>query len=354
MCTTRQFTVAAGLLALLAATSIASAVAADDVIFAAPATADVKTQTLQWVAGQDAKDAQLREQVAKLWVLPEGKVPARVLLDKVVQTFALVDADTRDFIAACQFVDVPLHPPEAKVLENKDSGEFYRANLRLFFARYLTERKMYDEALDVFAEIDTRQVIDPAGCLFFKAVCQHQLLRKTEGLATIKKLLSSTEDVPVSYNSVATLMQYELQNLREDSLDEVARLMRDVERRLDLARGGAKVQKKENEIVAALDKIIEKLEQQQGGGGGGSGNGSGKSNQSSSPANDSSIKGTQAPGNIDKKNHRKQGGWGDLPAKEEVRAKNELNRKLPPHYKQATEQYFKKIAKYRLKTRSRR
>ncbi len=353
MCTIKQFTAAAGLLALSAVLPFAPVSADDDVIFAAPAAADVKSQTLQWVAGQDAKDEQLREQVGKLWVLPEGKVSARVLLDKVVQTFALVDADTRDFVASCQFINAPLYPPEAKVLENDGSDPFYLANLRLFFARYLTERKMYDEALEIFADIDPSQVIDPAGCLFFKAVCEHQLLKKTEGLATIKQLLSSTEDVPVSYNSVATLMQYELQNLRENSLDEVARLMRDVGRRLDLARGGPKVQKEEDEIVEALDKIIEKLEQQQGGGGGG-GNGPGKGNQPSSPANDSGIKGSQAPGNIDKKSLRKQGGWGDLPAKEEARAKNELNRKLPPHYKQATEQYFKKIAKYRLKTRSRR
>jgi hypothetical protein len=354
MCTMNQFRVAAGLLALSVLTIVAPISAADDVIFAAPAAADVKSKMRQWVDGKNAKDEQLREQVDKLWVLPEGKVPARVLLEKVVQTFALVDADTRDFVAACRFVDAPLNPPKAKVLEDKKSAEFYRSNLRLFFARYLTQRKMYDEALEVFAEIDTKTVVDPAGCLFFKAVCQHQLLKKTEGLATIKQLLTSTEDVPVSYNSVATLMQYELQNLREDSLDEVARLMRDVERRLDLARGGPKVQKEEDEIVEALDKIIEKLEQQQGGGGGGSGNGQGKTNQPSSAANHSSINGTTGPGNIDKKNLRKQGGWGDLPAKEEARAKNELNRKLPPHYKQATEQYFKKIAKYRLKTRSRR
>ena len=353
MLTIKQFRGTAALLALLTISFAAPASAADDVIFAAAAAADVKSQTLQWVAGKNAKDEQLREQVGKLWVLPEGKVPARVLLDKVVQTFALVDAETRDFVAACRFVDAPLNPPKATVLEDKNSPEFYRSNLRLFFARYLTERKMYDEALEVFAEIDTKTVIDPAGCLFFKAVCQHQLLKKTEGLATIQQLLTGTEDVPVSYNSVATLMQYELQNLREDSLDEVARLMRDVERRLDLARGGPKVQKEEEEIVEALDKIIEKLEQQQGGGGGG-GNGPGKGNQPSSPANDSSIKGSKAAGNIDKKNLRRQGGWGDLPAKEETRAKNELNRKLPPHYKQATEQYFKKIAKYRLKTRSRR
>ena len=40
--------------------------------------------------------------------------------------------------------------------------------------------------------------------------------------------------------------------------------MKDVERRLELGRGGQRVQKQEDEIVVALDAIIEKLEQQGG------------------------------------------------------------------------------------------
>jgi hypothetical protein len=83
-------------------------------------------------------------------------------------------------------------------------------------------------------------------------------------LATLDKLLKNTENVPVSYASVAGLMQYELQSLQEDTLDEVARMMRDVERRLDLGRGGQKVQKREYEVIAKLDEIIEKLESQAG------------------------------------------------------------------------------------------
>lgn len=353
MLKTNRFAIAATLLLALSVVAPAASATAAEEIYAAPSMADVKSQTLQWVAGRAPKDKDLLEQVGKLWVASDKKVPARVVLDKVVQTFALVDADTRDFVAACKYVDASLNSPEATVLEKADADPFYRNNLRMFFARYLAQRKMYDEALEVFAEIDPKTVVDPAGCLFYRAVCEHQLLRKTAGLSTLKKLLTSTEDVPVSYSSVATLMQYELQNLKDESLDEVARMMRDVERRLDLARGGPKVQKEEEEIVEALSKIIKKIEEQQGGGGGGGGaDGQGKSNQSSSPANDSSIKGQQAPGNVDRKNYRKQGGWGKLPPKEEARAKNEMNRKLPPHYKQATEQYFKKIAKYRLKTRS--
>jgi hypothetical protein len=343
----------AGLLALLAVVSAGPALAADD-IYAAPVATDVHSQALQWVAAAGVKDEKLREQVGKIWVLPEeDSVSARLLLAKVIATFALIDEDAKSFVGACTLLNAPLLPPAAKLLSRDGSDPFFQANLRLFYGRYLAQRQLYDEALEVFNKLDPKTVVDPATCLFYKAVCEHQLLMTKAGLVTIGKLLESTEEVPVSYTSVATLMQYELENLRAESLDEVARRMKDVHRRLGLARGGQKVQKEEDKIIATLDKIIEKLEQQQGGGGGG-GNGQGKTNQPSSPANDSGIKGTTAPGHVDRKNFRKQGGWGDLPPKEEARAKNLINRNLPPHYKQAVEQYFKKIARYRTKTRSNR
>lgn len=145
---------------------------------------------------------------------------------------------------------------------------------------------------------------------------------------------------------VAKLMQRDLQETEEETLGSVSRLMRDSERRLDLGRGGQKVQKVQDEIVATLDDLIKKAEQQQSGGGG-SGSGQNNSNQSGSPAEDSTLKGATAPGEVDQKELKKQGGWGSLPPKEEARAKNLLNKEFPVHYQQAVEQYFKKLANRR-------
>ena len=58
-------------------------------------------------------------------------------------------------------------------------------------------------------------------------------------------------------------MQADIKPLKEDSLDEIARLMNDVERRLALGRTGKTVREKEQSIVDKLDKMIDKLEQQQ-------------------------------------------------------------------------------------------
>jgi predicted Zn-dependent protease len=58
-------------------------------------------------------------------------------------------------------------------------------------------------------------------------------------------------------------MQHDLSMLKDGSLDDVSRRMEDVERRLELARAGKRVRRKEDEIVAMLDKLIEKIEKEQ-------------------------------------------------------------------------------------------
>ena len=125
---------------------------------------------------------------------------------------------------------------------------------------------------------------------------------KTEGLATIEQLLKNTEGVPVRYSTVAALMQYDLESLRDQSLDEVARKMTDVERRLELGRTGQKVQKKEDEIIVTLDELIKKIEEQRRRRG--RRRAAARRTSRARPANDSVIKGSTAPGKVDPKSSR--------------------------------------------------
>jgi polyhydroxyalkanoate synthesis regulator phasin len=53
----------------------------------------------------------------------------------------------------------------------------------------------------------------------------------------------------------------------EKDLDSIARKMKNVERRLDLSRGGPKTQKIQKEIVARLDEMIKDLENKNKGNG---------------------------------------------------------------------------------------
>ena len=231
--------------------------------YAAPAADEVRAQALAWVAEQGVTDKTVLESVESLWKV-EGQTPSsRQVFERTIQTFALVDADTRRFVEACTLANAPLLPPETEAIFDKPN-EFYTNAMRQFFALYLSQRRMFDESLEQLAQVDPAESLDPASYFYFKAVGEHQLLMKTEGLESIATLLEGVENVPVRYEAVASLMKHELEALQLDTLDEVARKMSDVERQLELARAGQKVQKREDEIIATLDEIIEKLEQQGG------------------------------------------------------------------------------------------
>lgn len=251
-------------LAVALVSGFAAGTRAADEVYAPPTPARLKTMTLKWVADQKV-DAALRKQVEAIWADTDESLSPRAGFQRVIDTFAAVNPEAKKFVASCRLVDAPLLPPDAGVLNKKGLSDFYRNNLRLHYGRYLAQRKMYDEALGVLKSLDPKQVADPATCLFFRAVCEHQLLDKKQGLATLAKLLKSTEHVPVSYANVATLMQFELQGMKNGvSLKKVSLKMRNSDRQLDLARAGQKVQKLQGEIIADLDYLIEKLEQQGG------------------------------------------------------------------------------------------
>ena len=340
-----RIAVITGLFASLAWTT--SVTRADDQLFSAPNAGDVRTRTLEWVAARKVADKRLLKEITKLWADTQHQPSPANMLRKVVRSFALADPQTKRFLEKCDPLNPPRVPPDFRSMSGEQTDPFYKANLGLHYGHFLAQAEMYDEALEVLAKLDVAQTVDPATCLFFTAVCQHQLLAKKDGLDTIRKLTEQTENVPVRYNSVATLMQYDLEQVADKSLDEVAHMMSDVERRLGLGRGGRVVQKREAEIVSRLDEIIKRMEEQQGGGGGGGGGQGGQGNQSGGAAQDSSVKGATGDGKVDKKKQGSEGAWGKLDEKTEAKAKQLIGRDFPPHYRQAVEQYFRKLAKQR-------
>jgi hypothetical protein len=55
----------------------------------------------------------------------------------------------------------------------------------------------------------------------------------------------------------------------------------------------------------------------------------------------------KGPGKVDKKPIGDQQGWGNLPAKERQEAMQQIGRRFPSHYREAVEQYFKRLAQER-------
>lgn len=329
-------------LMLAVAVSTVTVRAAETFVLAPLEVDEARLHVLAWVAEQPTKDAARSERLKALWAALEPGTSADQLLEAVVRSFAVFDVPTARLLEECQLPGLSVAPPSADALKRPGVAEFYLQNMRLYYGRYLADRQMYDEAWEVLQAADPQQVVDPATLLFYRAVSAQALLEVKPALAALDQLLKTTEGVPVRYRQTAILMQAELSELEEKSLGEVARLMSDSERRLDLGRSGEKVQGVQERIIADLDELIKKIEQQQSGGGGG--DGSGKSNNSANPAQDSRVKGSTAPGEVDKKDFSKQGRWGDLPEKEQAKAQNLINRNFPSHYRQAIESYFKKLA----------
>jgi hypothetical protein len=120
-----------------------------------------------------------------------------------------------------------------------------------------------DEAVEQLAGLQPGDIVDPASLLFHQALAHHHLLAKEPCLASITRLLENESEIPKRYATVARLMEADLKPLKTDSLDEVSRLMKDVGRRLTLARAGKKVRDEEDEIIKKLEKMIEEMEKKQ-------------------------------------------------------------------------------------------
>ena len=223
-----------------------------------------------------------------------------------------------------------------------------RMSVRTWLGRELVRGRLYDEALPVIAEVDPTESIDPAATLFYRGVCYHALLMKKEALSDLRRLLENEDDCPVRFSRTAQLMVADIKPLKEDSLDEISRLMTDVTRRLDLGRTDEDVKNQEQKVIDKLTKLIDKIEEQQrqqqqqqqqsaGGQGGGQGG-------QGSPMDESRIAGASGNGDVDRKNLEQRGGWGNLPPAERQQALQQIGRDLPTHYREAIEAYFRKLA----------
>jgi hypothetical protein len=264
----------------------------------------------------------------------------RTLLDRTIDTYVLAD----DFIA--QFVkSVRAHPSAAQletpVLKDEKIPGHVRQNLKLFLARGLAHRRLHEDALALLRSLTPETLVDPATYYFYRAVCENKLRLKDDGLLSIHRLLTSMQqDAPERYLVVAAMMQDEMQKWEEQDLGDVARRMEEIEARLHNARGGAKTQEKQKEVVALLDKLIKDLEDQccQGGS---SGAGSARSQ---TPASDSKIMNGTGPGEVENKKLINTAEiWGKMPEKEKVKALEAVNRQLPAHIREAAEGFSKKL-----------
>jgi uncharacterized membrane protein YgcG len=317
----------------------------------------VKTKALAWLQSAANNDAAMLRQAETLWDRPN-----RSPLDNLADTFALANTEAADLL---QLVRDDKAPPPVEipaVLKNAKADAFLRANLGLAVARLLSNRRVHEEALAILNSVSPEQTVDPAAYLFHRAVCEHALLKKDEANRTIIRLIQDAVDSPERYKTVAALMLLDMQTWKKD-LGNVARLMDNSERRLDVGRGGPQTQKIQKEVVARLDELIKELENKAkkssgGGGGGGGGDpnggscpdgGSGSSGGANPtrPMQDSQIATNGGSGRVDIARLQKlTDGWGKMSPAERARAMQEVQdliTGLSPLHREAFERYFEAI-----------
>lgn len=278
------------------------------------------------------------------WPAEIDSVSGQDILDLTIASLAAIDPRVAEIRAWAVAPPTP-KVPQFALFTDSNAPEFVRHNAALFLARIYVQRDFADECLDLLSPLKPEEVVDPAGLLFQRAVAHHRLLQKDDCLKQVTLLMEREKELPQRYVRLSHLMADDIKPLKTDSLDEVARMMEDVRRRLDHARMGKKVRDEEEEIVAKLDKMIEKLEeqqkqQQQQQQSQGKANGKAPSN----PAQDSTPAELKGPGEVDIKNLGKKAGWGNLPPKERQEVLQQIGQELPAHFRETIEEYFQRLA----------
>jgi len=332
--------------------------------------AQAKVKLAGWLKEVGKDDAGTQTKLDAVW-----KDNTRTMLDRVADSFALGDPLAAQLIAEARDPSAPAPIVLPEVFKSDKRPAFYRANVGLIYARSLINRRVYEEALDTLKLFSADQVMDPAAYLFHRAVCEHALQRKPEATKSIIRLLEEGSAIsPERYKTVGALMLVDMTSWKDKSLDDIARKMNNIERRLDIARGGPETQRQQREVLNRLDEIIKKLENQNkqkkgngppkdgkpgdgppGDGNGGEcpdggdkpGNGQGPPkgvNPPSAPATDSGNAGGNSTGDVDQAKFKKLvADWGRLPPAEQRRALQELVQSMPPRHREAITNYFQRL-----------
>lgn len=263
------------------------------------------------------------------------------LVDPVMQGIELGDEEVSRFVEQLESAANHKDIQSSHLLENVAVPDFVSNHVRLFYGRWLAQHELFDESLEELKKLSVDEVLDPATLLYYRGLMEHQLLQPKACIKTLEKLLENSDQMPRRYSVLAKLMVADMQRLEQDSLDEISRLMGDIRRRTDLNRSGKRVRGQEEDVVNKLDKLIEKLEEQQRQMQMAQAQGS---NRSSSPADREQRMSGQGSGQVRSKTQSDGGQWGNLDPAERDAALADMSKDLPPHYRSVIEEYFRKLA----------
>ncbi len=178
-------------------------------------------QTLELPADQ-------KQQLLSLWH-DAGQLPPAELHSRFIETARQVDQRIDELVNRCQGPWRPESEALPEVLSDSRLPAWVRSNLRLYYASWLAHHQLYNELHQTLDGVLLNEVFDPGALLFFQSVGQHRRLERDACLATLRKLLENEATLPQRYVKLAKLMQADLEPLKPDSLDEISRIMDNIQ-----------------------------------------------------------------------------------------------------------------------------
>lgn len=309
-----------------------------------PSNEQVQQQVIEWLDSQNL-DATIVDPLKADWMKATSSLPADNV-SRLVETMRTIDPRVETLAKRCSRSWQPDSDPMLDLFSDATLPAWTRANLRLYYASWLAHEQLYKELHQVIADIPLADVFDPAALLFFQGVAQHRRLDRDACLVTLAKLLENDSILPRRYAKLARLMQADLEPLKTDSLDEISRIMDNIQVTLGHGRAGKQVRSEEEEVISKLDKLIKKLEDQaNSAAAAAAASGGNPSSGPSQPMQDSMPVEQKGPGNVNPKDLGTNTDWGNLPPKEREEALQQLGRDLPSHYRDVIEEYFRKLAR---------
>jgi len=223
----------------------------------APSLEAARNQALAWLKGVGKTDDKTLQQFDAIWKSDRG------LLEMVADTLCLGDDKAAKLMAEARDINAPAPTETPALLKDAKLPVYYRANLTLAYAKALSNRRIYEESLEAMMLVKGDQVIDPATYFFHRAVAEHSLMLRRQADESIIRLLDDVGDAPERYKMVAALMHFDMLTWQDKDLGWIARKMDNIQRRLDLTRGGKKTQQMQKEVLVRLDEMIKEKENQQ-------------------------------------------------------------------------------------------
>jgi hypothetical protein len=316
-----------------------------------PQVAEVKAEAGDWVRDNckiNAAQARALSLIAGIREDADGTE----LLDRLAEAFAAADPGAAQLVDLCSRPRARAVLPSFAWMSDPNTAPILAANMRLYYGRWLVQGEWFDEALEQIGGLKPADVVAPAELLFYQGVAYDSMLNKEQGMKVLNQLLNGEEFTPRRYVVVAMQMQSDLENLKEGTLAYIARQMKDNGRWLNKGQAGPKVRNAEGRIIEALDKLLEErdgtfvpgTEPGDPGPVPGQGVKPGSSLRPDRPAESSTPRAGKAPGNVDNRAIGRKSNWGNLPPKQREEALQQMGKDFPPHYREAIEQYFRKLA----------